>query len=137
VRIFHSRRTHIFHGHSISFSKRLEQPHAIAAAFDCKGKALYTKRLVYTQIKIMVEGGTGTAAGAAPDELYTLRAQFALGHYKAALAEANQVARRPMSAALKQEREEYVRRAQMALHQYDLCANSVPGEGPGTFSFCL
>jgi Coatomer epsilon subunit len=80
----------------------------------------------------MVEGSSGAAA-AAPDELYTLRAQFALGHYKAALVEANQVARRPMSAALKQEREEYVRRAQMALHQYDnLCATATPGEGPGT-----
>jgi Coatomer epsilon subunit len=82
----------------------------------------------------MVEGGAGTAA--APDELYTLRAQFALGHYKAALGEANQVARRPMSAALKQEREEYVRRAQMALHQYDLCAVAAPGEGPGTSCLC-
>jgi coatomer subunit epsilon len=95
----------------------------------------------------MVEGsGTTTAVGTAaaaaalgPDELYTLRAQFALGHYSAALTEANQVARRPMSAALKQEREEYVRRAQMALHQYDLCAASAaaaaPGEGPGTNFF--
>jgi hypothetical protein len=36
-----------------------------------------------------------------PDELYTLRAQYWLGHYQLALEEAKSVARRPMSPNLK------------------------------------
>lgn len=55
---------------------------------------------------------------AEPDELYTLRAQFALGHYGLALQESKQVARRPLSAALQAEREEYTVRALTALRQY-------------------
>jgi len=35
-----------------------------------------------------------------PDELYTLRAQYWLGHYKLCLEETKAVARRPMSAEL-------------------------------------
>jgi Coatomer epsilon subunit len=69
-------------------------------------------------------------SGSSPDELYTLRAQFALGHYKAALQEAHQVARRPMSASLKVEREEFVRRCYIMLQQYDQCGSQA-GEGPG------
>ena len=42
------------------------------------------------------------------------------------------VARRPMSAALKVEREEYLNRAYAALHQYDKCTEASPGDGPGT-----
>jgi len=66
-----------------------------------------------------------------PDELYTLRAQYTLGHFAAAVQEAKQVARRPMSAALKIEREEYLHRAHAALHQYDKC-EAASGDGPGT-----
>jgi coatomer subunit epsilon len=55
---------------------------------------------------------------AEPDELYTLRAQFALGHYGLALQESKQVARRPLSVALQAEREEYAVRALIALRQF-------------------
>ena len=41
-----------------------------------------------------------------PDELYTLRAQYWLGHYAMAIDEAKQVVRRPMPPALKLERED-------------------------------
>eukprot|EP00978_Attheya_sp_CCMP212_P040133 scaffold215900_cov32-Attheya_sp.AAC.1 len=54
-----------------------------------------------------------------PDELYTLRAQYWLGHYNLCLDEAKAIARRPMSPALKNEREEFVARAQLALGQWD------------------
>eukprot|EP00934_Nitzschia_sp_Nitz4_P005691 Nitzschia sp. Nitz4//scaffold343_size17995//7574//8538//NITZ4_008798-RA/size17995-processed-gene-0.26-mRNA-1//-1//CDS//3329548587//5681//frame0 len=50
-----------------------------------------------------------------PDELYTLRAQFWLGHYQMALSEAKSIMRRPMSPALKAEREEFVQRCYLAL----------------------
>lgn len=65
-----------------------------------------------------------------PDELYTLRAQFTLGHFSSALLEAKQVARRPMSAALQAERDEYVVRAHTALRHYDKIDS---GDRPGTF----
>jgi coatomer subunit epsilon len=54
-----------------------------------------------------------------PDELYTLRAQYWLGHYGMAIQEAKSVARRPMSVALKSEREEFLSRSYTALGQYD------------------
>lgn len=54
---------------------------------------------------------------AEPDELYTLRAQYWLGHYQLALDEAKSIMRRPMSPALKAEREEYVARCQIATGQ--------------------
>lgn len=50
-----------------------------------------------------------------PDKLYTLRAQYALGHYQLALEEAKTIARRPMSAELKAEREEFIQRCHLAL----------------------
>ena len=57
-----------------------------------------------------------------PDELYTLRTQYMLGHYTAALQEAKQMSRRPISSnALKIEREEYIYRCYIALQQYDKC----------------
>ena len=64
-----------------------------------------------------------------PDELYTLRAQFWLGHYQMALDEAKSIARRPMSNALKQEREEFQMRSQLALTKYEavMANNSTPG----------
>ena len=65
-----------------------------------------------------------------PDELYTLRAQYTLGHYGLAVQEAKQVARRPMAANLKVEREEYLNRAYCALRQYDKCVVA-PGDGIG------
>jgi hypothetical protein len=67
-----------------------------------------------------------------PDELYTLRAQFWLGHYQLALEEARSVARRPMSPALKDEREELLARANIALGNYDSVSGgggSTPGKG--------
>lgn len=54
-----------------------------------------------------------------PDELYTLRAQYWLGHYAMAMEEAKAVVRRPMSPALKLEREEFLLRSQLGLGQYD------------------
>ena len=65
---------------------------------------------------------------AEPDELYTLRAQYWLGHYTLALDEGRQAARRPMPPHLKTEREEMMLRAQLALKQYDL----VLAEGGGS-----
>jgi Tfp pilus assembly protein PilF len=64
---------------------------------------------------------------AEPDELYTLRAQYWLGHYALALDEARSAARRPMPPHLKSEREELVLRAQIGLGQYD----RVVAEGSG------
>lgn len=64
-----------------------------------------------------------------PDELYTLRAQYWLGHYQMALDEAKSVARRPMSPALKNEREEFLARIHISLGQYDKCTAT---ETPGT-----
>ena len=54
-----------------------------------------------------------------PDELYTLRAQFCLGHYQMALDEAKGIMRRPMSPDLKAEREEIVARCYIAMKDYD------------------
>lgn len=50
-----------------------------------------------------------------PDDLYTLRAQYWLGHYQMALDEAKSLSRRPMSPNLKAEREEWQARASIAL----------------------
>jgi coatomer protein complex subunit epsilon len=50
----------------------------------------------------------------APDDLYTLRAQYWLGHYEMALTEARSVARRPMPQPLKDEREELTVRCRLA-----------------------
>jgi hypothetical protein len=54
-----------------------------------------------------------------PDDLYTLRAQFWMGHYQMAMDEAKSVMRRPMSPELKIEREEFMLRSQLAMGQYD------------------
>jgi len=54
-----------------------------------------------------------------PDELYTLRAQFWLGHYQMALDEAKSIMRRPMSPDLKAEREEIIARCYIAMKDYD------------------
>ena len=56
---------------------------------------------------------------AEPDELYTLRAQYWLGHYAMALDEARASARRPMPPHLKSEREELMLRCQLATGNYD------------------
>jgi coatomer protein complex subunit epsilon len=55
---------------------------------------------------------------AEPDELYTLRAQFWLGHYQLALEEAKSIQRRPMSPALKEERDEVVMRCYLGMGDY-------------------
>lgn len=59
---------------------------------------------------------------AEPDDLYTLRAQFWLGHYELCLEEAKSIARRPMAPHLKQEREEFTWRAHLALGQHEKVA---------------
>lgn len=56
---------------------------------------------------------------AEPDDLYTLRAQFWLGHYELCLEESKASARRPMASHLKQEREEFMWRAHLALGHHD------------------
>lgn len=60
---------------------------------------------------------------AEPDELYTLRAQFWLGHYQMALDEAKSIMRRPISPELKQEREEFIARCYIAMKDYDRVAS--------------
>ena len=66
-----------------------------------------------------------------PDELYTLRAQFWLGHYTMAMDEAKSIGRRPMSPDLKAEREEFVARCFIAMGQYDKVTAM---DTPGTFA---
>jgi hypothetical protein len=63
-----------------------------------------------------------------PDDLYTLRAQYWLGHYNLAIEEAKSIARRPMSPALKAEREEILNRAYLALGQYDKLSGGTSGK---------
>lgn len=64
-----------------------------------------------------------------PDELYTLRAQYWLGHYQLAMDEAKSIGRRPMSPDLKDEREELVARCFIATGQYDkVTAGDTPGK---------
>jgi tetratricopeptide (TPR) repeat protein len=64
-----------------------------------------------------------------PDELYTLRAQYWLGHYHMALEEAKSIARRPMNPNLKAEREEFLARAWIAQGHYDrVTATETPGK---------
>jgi len=67
-----------------------------------------------------------------PDELYTLRAQYWLGHYGLAMEEARSVARRPMSPELKLEREELLLRSQLALGEYDKVIAAASEDRPGT-----
>mmetsp|Transcript_21302 Transcript_21302/g.27510 ORF Transcript_21302/g.27510 Transcript_21302/m.27510 type:complete len:294 (+) Transcript_21302:92-973(+) len=54
-----------------------------------------------------------------PDDLYTLRAQFWLGHYQMAIEEAKSIARRPMPPNLKAEREEFLSRSLIASGQQE------------------
>lgn len=70
-----------------------------------------------------------------PDELYTLRAQYWLGHYALALDEAKSIMRRPMSPALKAEREEFSLRCYLALGQYDKVISASP-DTQGTYNLC-
>jgi coatomer subunit epsilon len=64
-----------------------------------------------------------------PDDLYTLRAQYWMGHYQLTLDEAKSIARRPMSPALKQEREEFLQRAHLGLGEYN---KVIGGDTAGT-----
>ena len=68
-----------------------------------------SKLLISSKLQTMME----------PDELYTLRAQYWLGHYQMALDEAKGIMRRPMSVELKQEREEFVARCHISMKEYD------------------
>ena len=74
-----------------------------------------------------------------PDELYTLRAQFWLGHYNLCIDEAKSIARRPMSPQLKVEREEFYLRALFQLKQYDNVVReaSTSDKGPGIQALSL
>ena len=72
-----------------------------------------------------------------PDELYTLRAQYWLGHYALAIEEAKAVVRRPMSPQLKLEREEFLARAQLALGQYDRVIADTQAAGSDHPGECL
>lgn len=65
-----------------------------------------------------------------PDELYTLRAQFWLGHYKLCLEEGRSTARRPMTPQLKAEREEILLRAYLALGDYDRVLKDTSDSSP-------
>lgn len=80
---------------------------------------------------------TGTM-DSSPDELYTLRAQFWLGHYNLCIDEAKSIARRPMSPQLKVEREEFYLRALLELKQFDDVVREASGgdKGPGWY-FCI
>lgn len=75
-----------------------------------------------------------------PDELYTLRAQYWLGHYNLAIEEAKSVVRRPMSTGLKMEREEFQLRAMLASGEIDKVIAQSTGAGndrPGLQALCL
>jgi tetratricopeptide (TPR) repeat protein len=75
-----------------------------------------------------------------PDELYTLRAQYWLGHYQLALDEAKSIARKPMPSHLKVEREEFVLRSLLAMKQFDKVqteADSSLDKGPGVQALSL
>lgn len=76
---------------------------------------------------------------AEPDELYTLRAQYWLGHYAMALDEGRSAARRPMPPHLKSEREELMLRSQLALGQYDkvMAEGSSPDKSPALRALAL
>mmetsp|Transcript_14155 Transcript_14155/g.20658 ORF Transcript_14155/g.20658 Transcript_14155/m.20658 type:complete len:306 (+) Transcript_14155:90-1007(+) len=64
-----------------------------------------------------------------PDELYTLRAQYWLGHYDLCLTEGRSLIRRPMAPHLKIEREEFVLRAQLALGEFATVIKNASGNG--------
>ena len=70
-----------------------------------------------------------------PDELYTLRAQYWLGHYQMALDEAKSISRRPMAPQLKLEREELVLRSLLAMGEFEKVIQGSEGadKGYGTF----
>lgn len=73
-----------------------------------------------------------------PDDLYTLRAQFWMGHYQMAMDEAKSVMRRPMSPELKIEREEFMLRSQLALGQHDkVIAAAQESDAPGECLYVL
>lgn len=74
---------------------------------------------------------------AEPDELYTLRAQYWLGHYALALDEGRASARRPMSPHLKSEREELILRCHIGLGQYDKVMADGGGSSAGNNSPAL
>ena len=69
---------------------------------------------------------------AEPDELYTLRAQYWLGHYNLCVDEAKSISRRPMSAQLKVEREEFYLRALLGLKRYDDVIREASGGDKGS-----
>lgn len=54
-----------------------------------------------------------------PDVLYTLRAQYWLGHYALSLSEAKDLKKLPLNRELKIEREEFTLRSLLSLKQYD------------------
>ena len=66
-----------------------------------------------------------------PDELYTLRAQYWLGHYQLALEEAKSISRRPMSPQLKVEREELVLRSLLATGEFEKVIQGSDGADKG------
>ena len=72
-----------------------------------------------------------------PDELYTLRAQFWLGHYGLCVTEGKSLGRRPMTPQLKAEREEFVTRAMLAMGEYEkvISQGDVPDVSPGTYEY--
>ena len=76
---------------------------------------------------------------AEPDELYTLRAQFWMGHYQMALDEGKSIQRRPMSPALKEEREEFMMRCHLAMGDYSkvIAATDTPGTYKPTWKHVL
>lgn len=66
-----------------------------------------------------------------PDELYTLRAQYCLGHYQLALEEAKSISRRPMAPQLKVEREEFVLRSLLAMGEFEKVIQGSEGADKG------
>lgn len=72
-----------------------------------------------------------------PDELYTLRAQFYLGHYAMSLDEARAISRRPLSNDLKIEREEFQLRALLGLKQYDKVLEADTDISPGVKAIAI
>lgn len=85
--------------------------------------------------------------GDSPDELYSLRNYYWLGHYQSAINEVNNALTRVKDPTLVNEKEEYVYRSYIALGQYNLVLSEIKdspslsvgkfGVSSGTFSLSI
>jgi hypothetical protein len=90
---------------------------------------IWSRAILSTLILFLISQTSKNTTMSEPDELYTLRAQYWLGHYSLAMEEAKSVMRRPMSPELKVEREELGLRAQLGLGQRDKVISAAQASG--------